>query len=141
MIVTEINQNNFSKAIALLRKNSLPTEDISDTTKLFAVTEGDEIVGTIGVEFYDSIALLRSFAVLKVARGKGVGKKLMEFIEGFVKQNGARKLVLLTTTASEYFLKKGFHIIGRADAPGEIKESSEFKSTCPSSAIVMKKDL
>ena len=108
---------------------------------MFAVIDGNEIIGTIGVEFYNSVALLRSFAVTNEARGKGVGKELLEFLENFAKQNGANKLFLLTTTASEYFQKKAFQVIDRNAVPREVKQSTEFKSTCPSSAIVMKKDL
>lgn len=141
MVISEINQNNFSKAIALLKKNNLPMEDISDRTKLFAVIEDNDVIGTIGIELYHSVALLRSLAVTTEKRSQGIANKLIAFLENFSKQNGANQLVLLTTTASGYFQKKGFEVIDRNNVPAEIKQSTEFTSTCPASAIVMKKDL
>ena len=104
MNISEINQNNFSKAIALLKSNSLPTEDITDATKLFVATEGDDVIGTIGIELYDNLGLLRSLAVNNVYRGKGAGKNLVAFIEAFAKNNDINELFILTTTASEFFL-------------------------------------
>ena len=141
MIIVTVGQNNFSKAIAILKKNNLPTEDISDTTKLFAAIDNNKVLGTIGVEFYGSTALLRSFAVTEEARNKGIGNALFLFLEEFIKQNASTNMVLLTTTAAEYFAKKGFEKIEREKTPAEIKDRSEFTATCPSSAIVMKKDL
>ena len=141
MRITSVSQDNFSKAIALIKKCNLPTDDISDTTKLFAAIDNNEVLGTIGVEFYGSTALLRSFAVTEEARNKGIGNDLFLFLEEYIKQNGINRLALLTTTAAGYFAKKGFEKIERENTPVEIKESSEFKSTCPSSSILMKKDL
>lgn len=141
MKIKSVSPNNFSKAIELIKNCNLPSEDISDTTKLFAAIEDNEVLGTIAVEFYGSTALLRSFAVTEEARNKGIGNELLLFLEEFVKQKAARELVLLTTTAAEYFARKGFQKIQRENTPAEIKESSEFRATCPSSAIVMKKDL
>ena len=141
MNISEVNQNSFSKAVALIKASGLPTEDISDITKLFAATEGDEVLGTIGIEFYDKVALLRSLAVTEVMRSKGLGKQLVEFIERFAKQNGAMELILLTTTAADFFTKKAYQPIERNNVPDAIKQSTEFTSTCPSSAILMRKSL
>jgi amino-acid N-acetyltransferase len=141
MRITTVTQDNFSKALALINKCNLPTEDITGTTKLFAAIDNNKVLGTIGVEVYGSTALLRSFAVMEEARSKGIGNELLLFLEEYIKQNGIKKLALLTTTAAEYFARKGFQILDRENTPVEITGSSEFKSTCPSSAIVMKKDL
>ena len=141
MPIKEVTQNNFSKAISLLKQNNLPTEDISEVTKLFSIVDVDKVIATIGVEFYKNICLLRSFAVNREYRSKGIGKQLVNFIEDFAKQKRMQEIVLLTTTASDYFAKRNYQIIHREDIPDEIKNSSEFRSTCPSSAIVMKKVL
>lgn len=141
MNISEINQNNFSKAIALIKSCGLPTQDISDITKLFVITEDNEVIGTVGIEFYDKRALLRSLAVTYNNRSKGMGKNLIHFIEDFAKSNGAGELFLLTTTASEFFSKLSYQNIKREDVPVSIQKSSEFTSTCPSSATAMKKIL
>jgi amino-acid N-acetyltransferase len=141
MNINEVNQNSFSKVIALLKSCGLPTEDISDTTKLFFAVDGNEILGTIGIEFYDDVALLRSLAVIQEKQGQGLGKQLVEFIEVFAKQSGAKELILLTTSAEEFFIKNFYHVVEKNSIPGKIKQSSEFTSTCPSTAIAMKKVL
>jgi amino-acid N-acetyltransferase len=65
----------------------------------------------------------------------------VEYIEKIAKQNAVKELILLTTTASDYFSKKAYRTIERNNVPEEIKKSSEFSSTCPSSAVIMKKVL
>ena len=141
MLITAVTQNSFSEAVAFLKQNNLPTEDISELTKLFCIIDNDKVIATTGVEFYKNICLLRSFAVDKEYRSKSIGKQLVNFIEDFARQNGMQEMVLLTTTASDYFAKRNYQTIDRENIPEEIRNSSEFKSTCPSSAIVMKKIL
>jgi amino-acid N-acetyltransferase len=141
MNISEINQNNLSKAISLLKDCNLPTNDITGATKLFVVTEGNEVIGTVGVEFYQKHALIRSVAVNNNNRSKGTGKFLIGFIEDFARGNGISELFLLTTTAAEFFSKLSYQIIKREDVPATIQQSSEFTSTCPSSATIMKKTL
>ena len=141
MTINEVTENNFFKVVALLKQNNLPTEDISEVTKLFSVLDNDRVIATIGIELYSKIGLLRSFAVDEEYRSNGIGKQLVTFIEDFARQNRMQEMVLLTTTASDYFAKRNYQTIDRENIPLEIKNSSEFKSTCPSSAIVMKKFL
>ena len=141
MTINEVTENNFLKVVALLKQNNLPTEDISEVTKLFSIGDNDKVIGTIGIELYRDIGLLRSFAVDEEYRRNGLGKQLINFIEDFAKQKRMQGIVLLTTTASDYFAKRNYQTIDRANTPIEIRNSSEFKSTCPSSAIVMKKYL
>jgi amino-acid N-acetyltransferase len=141
MNIIEIDQNNFSKAISLLKNCNLPTEDITAATKLFVAIEGNEVVGTVGVEFYGKHALLRSLAVNDSRRGSGTGKLLVRFIEGFAKNNGITQIFLLTTTAPEFFSRLSYSTIKREDVSATVQQSSEFTSACPSSAIAMKKSL
>jgi amino-acid N-acetyltransferase len=141
MRINEVNQNGFSEALALIKRNGLPIEDISTSTKLFSITKDNEIAGTIGIEFYNQVALLRSLAVAKTYRSQGIGGKLVEYIEKFAKQNAVKELILLTTTASDYFSKRAYRTIERNNVPEEIKKSSEYISTCPLSAVIMKKVL
>ena len=108
MEISQISQNTFSNALALLKKSNLPTEDISELTKLFVATNNNEVVGTVGIEFYNDVALLRSLAVKDAYRSKGIGRQLVNHIETFAKLNGAKELVLLTTTAADYFSKRAY---------------------------------
>jgi PAS domain-containing protein len=51
---------------------------------------------------------------------------------------GARAVYLLTTTAGDFFPRFGFTRVERADVPDDVKKSIEFRSACPSSALVMR---
>jgi amino-acid N-acetyltransferase len=50
---------------------------------------------------------------------------------------GVRELFLLTTTAEPIFARWGFRRVDRAEAPPAIRESREFASLCPASAVFM----
>ena len=141
MNITPTSQNNFSAVINLLKENSLPTQDISEVTKLFVLEEGNEVRGAVGLESSGVLGLLRSLVVPHNHRGEGYGNKLVDFIEAFSKQQGVHQLYLLTTTAEKFFSGRGYKIISREDVPHFIRQTSEFSSACPASAIVMKKDL
>jgi amino-acid N-acetyltransferase len=49
--------------------------------------------------------------------------------------------VLLTQTAEAFFERHGYQVADRDHVPDEIKQSAEFQSLCPSSAICMTKSL
>jgi amino-acid N-acetyltransferase len=51
---------------------------------------------------------------------------------------GFRELYLLTTTAEEFFPRFGFERIGREEVPAAVRESVEFRESCPASATVMR---
>lgn len=139
--ITPADPTNLSPALELLKGNKLPTEDIGEATLLFVATENDSVIGTIGIEFYGDAGLLRSLAVAETKRNTGLGKKLVLFLEDFARQKGLKELLLLTTTAADFFTKNGYTPVEREETGEAIKRSSEFTTTCPSSAHVMKKDL
>ncbi|MBD0279388.1 MAG: GNAT family N-acetyltransferase [Flavisolibacter sp.] len=141
MTIAPATQNNFSAALALLKKNHLPTEDITDITHLFVVAENDDVLGTIALEYKGGDGLLRSLCVAHGDRSKGMGGQLVHFIEAYAKERGVRHLWLLTTTAAQYFQQKGYTAIEREETPEVIRNTSEFASVCPASAVVMKKEL
>ncbi|HVE61734.1 MAG TPA: arsenic resistance N-acetyltransferase ArsN2 [Chitinophagaceae bacterium] len=141
MNITTITQNNFSSAIALLKRNNLPTEDISDNTGLFVLEEENKVVGTIALEHDATDALLRSLSVTEEKRNMGLGKELVAFIEDHAQKQGVKNIYLLTTTAANFFSKGGYQVTDRNDVSDFIKKTSEFCSVCPASATVMKKEL
>ena len=134
-----LTQNNFSAAIDLLKKNNLPTEDISEATSLFVVEEDNSVIGTIALEYAGSEGLLRSLAVAEDHRQNGLGGELVSFIEAYAMRQGIQQLYLLTTTAEKFFAKRGYLVVERTAVSPFIQNSSEFASVCPSTAVVMKK--
>ena len=141
MNIVPITQNNFSSALSLLKKNQLPTEDVSERTKLFVLEDEQTISGTIAIEYSGTEGLLRSLSVDENKRSKGYGKTLVDFIENFASGEGVKNIYLLTTTAESFFSRNGYITIDRNTVPEFIRQSTEFSSVCPSSAVVMKKTL
>lgn len=129
---------------SLLETASLPTEDIQITKrKLFwkVIVQGN-LIATIGLELVTpSIGLLRSLCVKNEYRGHGYAQELVKRVESEAHTLKIEQLFLLTTTAKAYFLKYDYVEVKRDIVPEEIKQSSQFSSLCPSSAIIMKKDI
>lgn len=125
----------------LLQQSNLPTSDLSDLNldHFYAYGESGNVQGVIGLEVYGSDALLRSFAVSSNAQGKGCGAALLSQLEQHAIELGIKHLYLLTNTAEQYFLKKGFEKIARELAPDSIKLTAEFSDLCPASAVLMHK--
>jgi amino-acid N-acetyltransferase len=128
--------------IQLLEAEKLPVADLPETLNNFLVARhNNEVVGTVGLEIYGTHGLLRSLAVRPDFRNKGVAGKLLRRIDALGSLTDLKELYLLTETAPEYFSRKGFKQIDRAETPEAIRQSSEFSQVCPVSAIVMKKIL
>jgi amino-acid N-acetyltransferase len=103
--------------------------------------DGARTVGAIGLELYPPLALLRSAVVVPEERGTGVGTALVESIEDLAKFAGIERLVLLTTTAEQFFTHHGYHRIDRKTLSGPVTGSAEFTDACPESAVCMEKVL
>ncbi len=101
----------------------------------------DEIIGVCGVETYGSCGLMRSLAVSPPWRGGSTGRRLVENRTAWARAEGIRALYLLTIDADGYFDRLGFRRIRRDDVPDEIRDSLEFSSLCPVTAVVMVKQL
>ena len=140
MNIVPASQNNFSAAIELLKKNGLPTEDISSGTQLFVVKEDNKVIGTIAVEYDFNDALLRSLSVSAEKRNAGIGALLVSFIEDYVQKQGIQNIFLLTTSAADFFLKRGYKIIDRSNVPEFIGNTTEYSVICASSSTLMKKN-
>lgn len=124
--------------IELLKKCKLPVADIEAAQISFIVAEENNvIVGCIGLEKINDHGLLRSFAVKPQYRNGKIGSQLYDKLIDFANNIKTNKLHLLTTTADNYFLKKGFNASDRNEAPAEIKATAEFSSLCPSSSVYM----
>jgi len=128
-------------ALALLRENDLPVSDLDETKTLFACLSNGDVIGTGGLERFRDCALLRSLCIKKDLQKKGLGKLIVGELEKLAGQSGTNCLYLLTTTAGDFFTKIGYETIYRETVPIEIKNTTEFSSICPSSAIVMRKIL
>lgn len=132
----------FEKIKKLLKDNNLPYEDIHSSGVEFITSESKgKLVGCIGIEKYGEDGLLRSLAVEEEYKNRGLGKRLLNKLINKGKNEGIKKLHLLTTTADKYFTRNGFRTIERLNAPVTIAKSKEFSKICPSNSIYMVKEI
>lgn len=132
----------FEAFRALLKASNLPADDLDYKKDLLVgYYEGDDLVGTGGLEIYGPYALLRSLSVRMGIRGKAVGTTITEFLLAEAKMRKLKAIYLLTETAHGFFLKKGFTDVARNDVPQEVKQSAEYSKLCSQTAAVMRLEL
>lgn len=129
----------LNEAADLLKEHDLPTSDLTDESLLnfIGIKDKEQLIGLAALESYENCGLLRSLVVDKNYRDRGLANKLIEQIIQLAKQRNATEIYLLTTTAKDYFLKKGFDVVSRMNVPESVKTSNEFSSVCPANADVM----
>jgi amino-acid N-acetyltransferase len=128
---------------ALLKGAGLPTDDLASAADLHLwvlETKGD-VVGAIGIERFGANALLRSLAIAPAYQRRGLGHRLVAQLEQEVQGKGVDQLFLLTATAESFFRRNGYEVIERRHVPEEVRQSAEFRSLCPASAVCMAKVL
>lgn len=128
---------------ALLEMERLPASDLDERAIERFLIWRDEagVNGIVGLELYGDVALLRSLVVAPGARGQGAGAALTQAAERLAVDSGASHIYLLTTTADRFFAARGYRKIDRADAPKSIQGTTQFSGLCPSSAVLMLKQL
>ena len=126
----------------LLTRSGLPLVGVDEWLPHFLVAEHEgELIATAGLEVYEASALLRSVAVEPHWRGTGLGRRLIDDLLSEAQVRGITDVYLLTTTAEHYFPRLGFACVTRADVPACVQVSCEFQGACPSSAVVMHRQL
>ena len=136
------NPDDLAGVEALLVASGLPTAGVAGALGNFLVAEHDGvIVGVVGVEQCCGFGLLRSTAVDASWRSRGLGRQLVERAIAAAESKGLQALYLLTTTAERYFPSFGFSVTTREQVPGAVRDTVEFRSACPASAVVMVRPL
>jgi len=142
LVIRDAQPADWPAIRALLEANALPLDGAQENLADFLVAEQDgTVVGCVGLERRRDAALLRSCAVDARLRGSGLGRALAESAISVARASGIRELVLLTTTAADFFPRFGFARIARGEMPESLKSSAEFKHACPASAVVMQLSL
>ena len=142
LTVAPANDADTPAIVGLLERCELPIVGVAENLHAFAVARHEGVVvGASGVETYGSSGLLRSVAVERSSRGHGVGASLLAHVVARAEREGLSALYLLTTTARAYFERHGFTLCPREEAPAGIRESWEFRTGCPDSAVFMRRVL
>jgi amino-acid N-acetyltransferase len=142
-ITIEAAQPGDADAMAgLISANHLPLDGLRDHLDTAVVARLDgAVVGVAALEVYKDGVLMRSVAVAPALHGQGLGHRLTNAVLRLARDLEAPHAYLLTTTAEAFFPRFGFERVERTDVPASVQASIEFRSACPSSAIVMRKAL
>jgi amino-acid N-acetyltransferase len=129
----------LEKLKTFLHSNKLPHSDIRLKGNIFIgyYNENGNLIGTGGLEVYGNTALLRSVAVDESMRGKSFGKKIVDDLIEKANSISLTDIYLLTETAHDFFLQRGFTDVARAEVPERVRNSSQFSQLCPASASCM----
>jgi amino-acid N-acetyltransferase len=133
----------LSAVVALLSSAQLPSGDLTERhcEHFFYTGAADAPDGLVGLELFGDVALLRSLVVDGAQRRGGAGSRLLAHAEAHARAHGVRQLFLLTTTAEEFFARRGFVRAAREIAPPAIRATREFSGICPASSAFMFKQL
>lgn len=128
---------------ALLVASGLPADDLAASSGVtFFGADASDLLGVVALEGSGTSVLLRSLAVTPSARGAGLGDALLRYAERAAASRGASDLYLLTTTAKDYFARRGYIVLPRDRAPSAIVATRQFAGLCPgSSAFMVKRDV
>lgn len=130
--------------LSLLSAVGLPLEGVAEHLDdfLLATDERGQLLGCAGLERYGESALLRSVAVRGALKGAGIGSRLTARTLEHAKETGIKEVVLLTTTAREFFARRfGFADVSRSDYDARFSTSPEWSLPRCSSVAVMKLEL
>jgi len=125
--------------LALLEEVELPTEGVAEHFADFLIARADErVVGCVGLEKYGSYGLLRSLAVAPNFQGQGLGRQLVAQLLSYAQANTVHTIILLTTTAANFFaLYFDFEITERSHFNEVFQQSPEWTLPRCASAVCM----
>lgn len=122
----------------LLLRCALPFDGARDHFASFLLACDDgRLIACGGLEYHEDVALLRSVAVESSHRGLGLGKSLIAELLAAAASRRIGSIVLLTTTAEDFFPRMGFSTVPRSSLPKAVMASEEFKGACPDTATAM----
>lgn len=141
MTILRLDPDRLGDAKQLLESNNLPVADLGPNVMLLGAQREGRLVGVVGLERHGVVGLMRSLAVDPDHRGSGLGARLVDVLEDAALGLGVHSLFLLTTTAEQFFARRGYGRLPRESAPAEIQGTAEFSELCPSSSAFMGKRL
>lgn len=142
--ITDASPGDLKDILDLLSKLQLPHDGVAENINAFLVArdESSRLIATIGLERHGNTALLRSAAVAPEYQSCGIGSQLTEQLLKRATHDDVERVVLLTSTASEFFARRfGFCETPRTMFDEELRESSEWNLPRCSSAVCMSLDL
>lgn len=127
--------------LALLQMVNLPSEGVAEYLESFLVAKNGagHVIGCVGLERHGQIGLLRSAAVHPDYQRHKIGTRLVFSLLNQAAQEDLTDVLLLTTTARDFFAKTfGFQEVRRWRYNKALQHSPEWNLPRCSSAVLMK---
>jgi amino-acid N-acetyltransferase len=141
-MIESATERDLPEIHALLERLHVPLAGVDEHLRTMLVAQdGEQTVGAAALALYADGALLQSVAVEPRQQGKQLGHQLTDAALRLATAHSANTVFRLTTTAEHFFPKFGFEQIARDEVPLSVRQSVEFQSACPASAIIMQKQL
>lgn len=138
----DANMQDVPAIEVMLAKAKLPIVGVRRHIAHFRLGKREgKIVALGGLEVYGEQALLRSIVVETAQRNQAYGKELVQDLCQIAQQTGIRDLYLKTVGAKAFFDRLGFEVLAYDQVPASLKQSSQFRGSCPASATVMHRAL
>jgi amino-acid N-acetyltransferase len=142
--IADASSEDLQDILDLLSQVQLPHDGVAENVGGFLVArdESSRVIATIGLERHGNTALLRSAAVAPEYQGCGIGSRLTENLLHRATSDGVERVVLLTSTASEFFARRfGFCESSRSVFDKALAGSTEWNLPRCSSAVCMSLEL
>jgi amino-acid N-acetyltransferase len=138
--ITKAAPTDLDEILELLDASALPGDGVADHLPDFFVARdsNDHLVGCAGIERYSALGLLRSVAVTADLQRSGLGSRLVTAVLDESQRKEINEVVLLTTTARDFFAHRfGFAETAREPYEERLASSAEWRLPRCSSAVVM----
>lgn len=143
-VIESASSSDKADILNLLTQTNLPHDGVSEHLGSFLIArdESGAVLGCAGLELHGKIGLLRSVAVSPDLQKSGLGSRLVETVISEAKRNDLEEIILLTTTARDFFARRfDFVETTRENYNESLKDSPEWTLPRCSSAVVMKLSL
>jgi len=138
--IIDASSDDLPDILELLSVVQLPHEGVAESVGNFFIArdESSRLIATVGLERHGNTGLLRSAAVAPEFQGCGIGSRLTERLLERATNDGVERIVLLTSTAREFFARRfGFCETSRTNFDEELAGSAEWNLPRCSSAVCM----
>ena len=138
--IEKATTSDLNEILELLRCSSLPADGVEEHLSDFFVgrDSAGRLVACAAVERYGALGLLRSVAVSTELQKSGLGSLLVRKVLDEAQRTGIDEVVLLTTTALDFFARRfAFRETAREPYRAQLASSVEWQLPRCSSAVVM----
>lgn len=138
IIIRSMVDNDVTTVKQLLSKANLSCDHLQAGQQHYFVLENPQlqfILGAIGLEKYDHDGLLRTFVMERTLWNQELGKKCMNLLLNYARDQGLKRLYLVTTVTQPFFTELGFVPIDLKELPSSLLETEPVKNSGVKSQI------